>query len=117
MSVSFLQHEVKGEGFNVKTTKEWLKDVQNDIILMFVVTDGNIKRKITQSYQKRYFRYSSRRVYYGKIRRCSSLIYLKPSRDILYNTTILFHSLINGDRYFDCRKKNKLSQIYALCIV
>ena len=65
MNVSFLQHEVKGEGLNVKTTKEWLKDVQNDIILMFVVTDGNIKRKITQSYQKRYFRYSSRRVYYG----------------------------------------------------
>ena len=44
MNVSFLQHEVKGEGLNVKTTKEWLKDVQNDIILMFVVTDGNIKR-------------------------------------------------------------------------
>ena len=96
MSASFLQHKVKGEGFNVKTTKEWLKDVQNDIILMFVVTDGNIKRKITQSYQNRYFRYSSRKVYYGKIRRCSSRVYLKPSRDILYITSILFNSLING---------------------
>ena len=83
MSASFLQQEVKGEGFNVKTTKEWLKDVQNDIILMFVVTDGNIKRKITQSYQKCYFRYSLRRVYYGKSRRFSSRVYLKPSLDIL----------------------------------